>query len=335
MKTRTLILALVIIASPAVTYGQLGGLLKKGASKVMNSISKETNKEANRQADSIAAEKARNAANKVIEENNQNNANNQNENQNNQNAGQANQRTGMMGLGKVFGGADIKHNDEYSFDGRIYMQMESYEKKGPGKVDYYIYFSQTNPNAGIEFKTVATEGDKSTPVASVMISDLENKCFMILMDRGDGQKTGIIATIPNDSVMKAKTTGTPSTGTSDGKSASIVKTGRTRVIAGYNCDEYKITEAGKKEYALSWLTKELKINADKRNWSKAGLPSYYSYPGFENSSMLAFEGYDENNKLTAKMETVEINQHYSHKISAAGYTFIKMNLNQMGGNQKK
>jgi hypothetical protein len=331
MKTRTLLLAMLILILPATSSGQLGGALRKGTSRILHTVGKEANKEANRQADSIAAEKAKNEINKTVDNQTQNNQAGQNESGGNQNENQGNRRRGVLNMGSVFGGADIKHNDEYSFSGRMYMQMETFDKKDPMKADYFIYFNQNGENAGIEFKTVAKEGDKTVPVASVMVYDNENKCFMILMDR-DNQKTGIISTIPSDSAMKARTA--TKTG-QEGKTPNIVKTGRSRVIAGYKCDEYKITEQDKKEYGLAWMTKDLKIKADKNTWSKAGIPTYYGYPGFEGSSMLAMESYDENNKLAMKMETIEINQNYPYKISAAGYTFIKMNFNQMNNTTPK
>jgi hypothetical protein len=322
MKTRTLLFAILILILPATSYGQLGGLLKRASSKVLNTAGKEANKEANRQADSIAQEKAQNA----IDKNLQNSQGNQNESSGNQNESSGKQKRGGLNFGSVLGGADIKHNEEYSFDGRMYMQMETYDKKDPVKADYFIYFNQLSPNAGIEFKTIAKEGDQAKPLATVMVYDNENRCFMMLIDN-DGKKTGIISTMPSDSAMKARTVQKTGTGT-EKTPPTIVKTGNSRVIAGYKCDEYKITEQDKKEYALVWMTKDLKIKADKSSWTKAGIPSFYGYPGFEGSSMLAMESYDENNKLAMKMETKEINQNYPHKISATGYTFIKMNFNQ-------
>ena len=78
------------------------------------------------------------------------------------------------------------------------------------------------------------------------------------------------------------------------------------------------------------MTKDVKIKADKKNWGKTGMPSYYNYPGFEGGMMLAMEAFDKNNKLVMKMETKEINEKFPHSISTAGYTFMKMNFGQAG-----
>ena len=323
MKTRLLIIATLILLLPLASNAQLGGLLKKGTSKVFNSVGKATKKEANSEIDSAAQKKAQKMVNNAAEEQTQNNQTNQNENQGNE----SNQGRGGIKLGGLLGGkADIKHNEEYDFDGRIYMQMEMYDKKDVVKSDYFIYFSQKSSNAGIEFKTIAKEGEQSKPMATTMVYDNENRSFMMLIG-GPDSKTGIISAIPSDSALKARQTG-KTTGT-ETTPPTISKTGNSKVIAGYKCDEYKIVDQQKKGYSLAWMTKDLKINADKKNWNKAGIPTYYGYAGFEQSSMLAMESYDENNKMTMKMETKEISPNYPHKIVVTGYTLIKMNFNQM------
>ncbi len=114
------------------------------------------------------------------------------------------------------------------------------------------------------------------------------------------------------------------------KPPTITKTGNTRMIAGYKCDEYKVVEEGKDGYSNLWMTKDVKIKADKRNWGKTGMPTYYNYPGFEGMMMLAMEGYDKDNKLAMKMETKEINDNFKHSISTVGYTFMKVNFGQAG-----
>ena len=56
---------------------------------------------------------------------------------------------------------DIKYNDEYDFTGRIYMLMETYDKKDVIKSDFYTYFNNNKQNAGIELKTVDPKDGKT------------------------------------------------------------------------------------------------------------------------------------------------------------------------------
>jgi hypothetical protein len=230
------------------------------------------------------------------------------------------------GLGGLLGGkTDIKHNDEYDFTGRIYMVMEAYEKKDVSKSDFYTYFNANTLNAGIEV-SVENPDKKDTSIPTRFIFDNDNRCFMILMEN-EGSKTGIISTIPSDSAMNAQVKNQKAT---EQKPATITKTGNTKMIAGYKCEEYKVVEEEKEGYANVWMTKDVKIKADKRNWGKAGMPTYYGIPEFEGSMMLAMESYDQDNKLAMKMETKEINENFKHSISTAGYSLIKMNFGQAG-----
>ena len=243
----------------------------------------------------------------------------------NDSTGTSTQKKGTKETGRgLFGGKiDIKYNDDYNFTGRIYMQMETYDKKDVLKSDYYTYFNTSSMNAGIDMIPVdVKEGSKAVP--TTFLFDDENRCFMMLL-QGDS-KTGMISTIPSDSAIAAQAKSQKS----DPGKAIITKTGNSKVIAGYKCDEYKIVDPEKDGYSNVWMTKDVKLKADKKYWGKAGVPTYYNYPGFEGALMLAMDGFDKNNKPTLKMETKEIKEDYKHSISTVGYTFMKMNFGQNG-----
>jgi hypothetical protein len=313
MKTRSLFLLLAfLVILPCVSSAQIGTLRRA------------INRQIDRKIDSAVIKNEQDKAKEKEQAD---------KNQTDKNATKDNS-TKATGRGLFGGKIDIKYEDEYKFTGRIYMQMESYDKKEVMKSDYFTYFNPNTQSAGIEVKALdAKEGNKN--MSTVFLFDSDNKCFMMLMDNGDS-KTGIISTIPSDSVVKAEakttrgeTTNQPTRGEPTNQ-PTIIKTGNSRTIAGYRCDEYKITEKEKEGYSLVWMTKDVKLKADKRYWGKAGMPSYYHYPGFEGAMMLAMEGYDKDNKLAMKMETKEINENFSHSISTGGYTFMKLNFGQAG-----
>jgi len=230
-----------------------------------------------------------------------------------------------LARGLLGGNIDIKHNDEYVFTGRLYMQVETYEKKDSMKSDLYTYYNSSSVNSGMEVSAVDPK-DGKTVMPAVFVFDHDNNCFMILSDNGES-KTCIISTIPSDSALAAKAKSgkgeTP-------KQPAITKTGDSRNIAGYKCDGYQIVDPEKEGYALVWMTKDIKLKADKRYWGKAGMPNYYGYPGLEGSVVLAVETFDKDNKPGMKMETKEINDNFHHAISTVGYTFIKLNFGQAG-----
>lgn len=285
-----LLLTALVIGTTGISDAQVGNILR-------NKLNKAIGKEAQNKADS--------AVNK------------------DQNEPQAESRRGLGGL--LGGKTDIKHNDVYDFTGRIYMIMETYDKKEVTKSDYFTYFNATTSNAGIEVK-IEDPDKKEQSMLTTFIFDNDNRCFMTLMG-GTDSKTGIISTIPDDSTLNAQARGTKN---QQEKPAVITRTGNSKVIAGYKCDEYKVVEPGEDGYSNVWMTKDVKIRADKRNWGKAGMPTYYGNPEFEGAMMLALESYDKAGKLAMKMETREINENFKHSISTVGFSFIKMNFGQSG-----
>jgi len=247
------------------------------------------------------------------------------------------QKKGTKETGRgLFGGKiDIKYEDEYKFTGRIYMQMETYDKKDVIKSDYFTYYNGNTLNAGIEVKAVDPKKGQESSITEFLF-DYGNRCFMMLIENNDS-KTGVISSLPSDSavVAQAKTakgskTEKPTPEANTSEKPTITKTGNSRTIAGYKCDEYKVTDPNQEVYSNVWMTKDVKLKADKRYWGKAGIPTYYNYPGFEGAMMLAMDSFDKNNNPMAKMETKEINDNFSHSISTVGITFIKMNFGQAG-----
>lgn len=143
------------------------------------------------------------------------------------------------------------------------MQMENYDKKDVVKSDYYTYFNTNTMNAGIEMLPLDSKnGDKTYP--TVFLFDNDNRSFMMIMESKDS-KTGIISSIPSDSAMAAQAKNQKEVNPAK---ATITKTGNSRVIAGYKCDEYKIVDAEKEGFSNVWMTKEVKLKADKKYWER-------------------------------------------------------------------
>jgi hypothetical protein len=240
----------------------------------------------------------------------------------------ANETAGpKKGVGLFGGKIDIKYNDNYDFTGRIFMQMETYDKKDVVKTDFYTYFNEGTRDAGVELQTIDPK-EENKVLNTSFIFDNENRAFMILMSMES--KIGTISSIPSDSALAAQA----KNNAENKKQPVVTKTGNSRVIAGYKCDEYKVVDPEKAGYALVWMTKDLKIKSDPKYWGRSGMPNYYNYPGFEGSVMLAMQEFDKNNELAIKMETKEINEHFKHSMSTVGYTFTKTNFGMGKGNKK-
>lgn len=315
-KALFLIFAFMMIL-PATSNAQVGGLLKNKLNKVVKAGSKTANKEIDNQIDTAVnkeADKAREKGEARTE------ANRANDNQPGQAGGdQGGQGSGGTGMGKLFGNKiDLKYKEDYSFTSRIYMVTETYDNKDVVKMDFYMFYSSLSPVVGIETKTIANEKGEAAPVTAQMVMDGENKSFLMLTDM-NGMKMGMISAIPDESSAPAdskskKTTQTP----------TFTKTGNTRVILGYKCDEYAYSSEDKTTGKV-WFTKDAKLKIDKRGWSNSNMKAYYGNPEFNDGILLANEAYDEKGKLTMKSETKEINENFPHSISVKGYTLRQIN----------
>jgi hypothetical protein len=320
MKNRALFLLFAfMIILPVASNAQVGGLLKNKMNKVINAGAKTANKEVDNQIDTAVNKEAEKAKAKGAERTKANKANNNQPSQ--AGADQGGQEQAGAGMGKLFGNKiDLKYKEDYSFTSRIYMVTEVYDKKDVTKMDFFMFYSSSSPVVGIETKTIADEKGETTPITAQMVMDGENKSFLMLTDM-NGMKMGMISEIPDENTAPA-----------DGKSKKtappkFTKTGNTRVIVGYKCDEYTYINEDKTTGKV-WFTKDAKLKIDKRGWSNSSMKAYYGNPEFNDGILLANEAYDDKGKLTTKSETKEINENFPYSISVKGYTLRQMNMGQ-------
>lgn len=307
MKTKLFLLsmaAVLVISTSA--EGQIGRALKEKASQAIGNIGKKAADKAEREADSLAQQKAEEQIDRQAEA-----------------AGEKREQKGIN-LGGIWGGkVTLKYENEYSFRNYMYMQSEIYSDKDIIKVDYYIYYNNDNLNGCVETSTYVDTQDKSTPMKTSIVYDAANKCMLMLTDMGT-TKIGMISEVPDED--------NPQAGQEAASKPTITKTGNTRTIAGYKCDEYIYREPDEKGYGKLWVTRDFKMNTNQKAMSKSGLPAYYSELP-EGGVVLAMEAYDENNKMTMKSETKEIRTNISHAVNVTGYPLRQININQMQSQQ--
>jgi hypothetical protein len=309
MKTRSILLLMaMLLMLPNISHAQFGAVRRAINRQIDHKIDSSIEKSAQDERDKKAKEESEQAKTDSTGAKDKSAAKSKN--------------VGLFG-GKI----DIKYKDDYDFTGRIYMQMESHDNKDVVKSDFYTYFNKNNKDTGIDLQTVDPK-DGKTVISTVFIFDNDNRAFMSLLSMES--KIGTISSVPSDSALtaQAKARGEKT------KPPVVTKTGNSRMIAGYKCDEYKVVDPEKAGYSLVWMTKDFKVKSDTRYWGKSGMPTYYNYPGFEGSVMLAMEEFDKNDELAVKMETKEIDENYKHSISTVGYTFSKVNFGQGKSNKK-
>ena len=132
MKARSIFLTLALIITLCDLSNAQGGILRRAI-----------NRQIDNKIDSAIDKSAKDKAKESNKESNQENTG-----------------TKATGRGLLGGKIDIKYEDEYQFTGRLYMQMETYDKKDVTKSDFYTYFNSNTLNAGIEVKPVDDKGKR-------------------------------------------------------------------------------------------------------------------------------------------------------------------------------
>ncbi len=232
--------------------------------------------------------------------------------------GDANQNAMMQML--MGGGGDVDVQDAYNFRHRFTLNVKTY-KRDKLKEDQNItmLLDDDGGNFGME---VDNEG-----VTQYIIYDLDSR-EMVTLISAEGQKMGMTMKLNEDLMDSA-------TDTDKNKDVTFKKTGNSKEISGYRCDEY-LVEGGDmeaNERATLWITD--KLDAD---WMKAmmkmssqnkkikgpeGLPS-----GYPDGTVI--QAVNEDSKSTEKtVTTVEKIESGKFEISTVGYQF--MNLGNMGG----
>lgn len=163
----------------------------------------------------------------------------------------------LKGMGVT--GEPVPIADSYEFDHLIQMHIESYDVSGK-KINEGEFITHLNPKT----KSMAYEvvsGDMGDPGQGMFIIDAENGASIILSDKNN-EKTGIVYGIGSFMESMGDTyeeeVDLPDSPETYLANPNVKKTGKTKTIAGFNCEEY-IYSDDETESEI-WITKDLKMN---------------------------------------------------------------------------
>jgi hypothetical protein len=160
---------------------------------------------------------------------------------------------------QAMGLADLDFEEQYRFSSSMVMDVESFdpEEDEKSEMKYTMYFNEDDNSFAMRFAGENQETGRNEE--SLMIFDMKNHILLILSE-ADGEKNGIAFSIASDS-LEAEPDFAEQTLTDEEISefdgydqfhSLSKKTGRTRTISGYKCEEYVMEDDEQRtEYWLS------------------------------------------------------------------------------------
>jgi Ni/Co efflux regulator RcnB len=216
-------------------------------------------------------------------------------------------------------GVDVPHKDTYNFSSHMKMLIE--QTKAGGKVEdpvyYNTYFSEGNNDYGMEFTD--EKGSFTT-----FLYDTENSCTLILMNDGENM-TGIatkispeqMSDIEDDAKAKVENEQMP-------ENYNLKKTGRSKTISGYKCDEYKSEDD--ESIVTLWVTKDLNHKINPKVYKNQLFAGNFWLAGRTDGVVIQYDNSSKVNKEHSVMTVQNVDFNASHAISTQGYTLTGISM---------
>lgn len=222
-------------------------------------------------------------------------------------------------LAVMMGGTAAQVEDEYTFQNQFVILTETINKKGKVESSYEMTFLTSEEKSLMGVK-INQEG-----VQSEMVYDLDNHEMVTLMRTG-GQKMGTTMKIDKSLVDAAK----EEAPTEKNGMPKFEKTGNTKEISGYNCDEYVVKnmegmENGKVVY---WMTDETEADwirsMSRMSGMNKNMPDFYADSGYPENGAVIQTIMTDTKGETVRMTVKEAQTGGEFVISTDGYTFMNL-----------
>lgn len=151
-------------------------------------------------------------------------------------------------------GEEVPTADSYEFTGFVTMELQTKDEKGKSMdpMTMKSFLGQNSEYTGMEISD-----PKNPSTITIMIFDMENKASILLMENEE-TKNSFAYKLDFDDVLDETSVSV------EESNFKIEKTGNTKDILGYTCDEYFVkSEDGQGTY---WITEDL-INGSNSFWS--------------------------------------------------------------------
>ncbi len=222
----------------------------------------------------------------------------------------------MAGLG--YSSEPVPIEDVYSFSSSITMHMKTFNKEGTLKTDgiIKIYANEGDRTYAYEFVSGEVQ-DKDDMQKGIIIMDAKNNASIILNDEEE-KKTGVVyggKGFMDESLYEEDDEAIDDMDDVNYVDPRVTKTGRTKSILGYKCEEYKYKD--EEGEADAWITKEM--DWDSEDFMTTMFRSSMYSNGIWGGFLMASEGVQYANGEKSIFEIVDINKGSKSTFSLSQY----------------
>ena len=206
---------------------------------------------------------------------------------------------------------NVDYETNYDFDAYIQMEVSNYNKNEKLK-DKLVYDSYVN-KVDADYAMVSTDNnDKST-----IIFASKNSAMLILTD-SDGEHTGVAMGIDPEALAEDAE---ESAEESEVNPYKAHKTGKTKTILGYLCDEY-LAEDETSE-ARMWVSEKLgkQVRREMLNNQQTFGAAFY-HAAYMDGMVLEYDLLDKDDGERTVMLVTDIDLNHSHSISTRSYAVM-------------
>lgn len=310
---KSLRLFILVIAVLIGTTGtlQAQSILERAAQKAKNKIEERASKKVEEKVDEKIDQKIDETLDEIDKNEDKSSSQESRDEKNNQRMQKI-----MKGIG--VSGEPVPVENNYAFSTMIRMHLQTIDGKGKttSEGDFVTYVDPGATNFAYE---VLSEdiGEKGT---GIFIFDMKNKAS-IMLNEENGKKTGLVyglgAMVGDDSKMQELTKEEADAADNVALNPYFKKTGRTKKIQGYSCDEYEYDNPEEQTKGNYWITNDLSIKS--RDLYGTILKTAAMTPGAHGRQLMEAETIDKKSGERSILKVTEINQKAGKKFDLSEY----------------
>ena len=317
-KLPLLILFSIVIAQPASSQR----LLRKLQDKVQQKVEEKVEERAEKKVDQVIDNQLDKIEESLEPANNEKTSGTSSPEERDK-ARQERMQNLLKGIG--VSGEPVPIADAYNFNYLIQMQVESFDKNGK-KESEGQFITHLNPDTK-SMAYVMVSGNIGESGQGMFIIDAENGATIILNEE-NGEKKGIVYGMGAffSSIGEAYQDETiEETPESYLLNPNVTKTGRTKNIAGYKCEEYKYND--EETESEIWITSDLKMNTQDF-FSTLFKTSLYSR-GIPWGYMMEVSTLDKQTREKSFMQVTRVDSNSGKRFTMADYEVTNLGSFQM------